>query len=60
MGKKTAGKFYRHLASSTPNEGFFNMAQICDIGPKALFPPPKKDALRIFLALKNPTVSAGF
>jgi hypothetical protein len=35
------------------------MPQICDMG-KAFTSPPKEGVLRIFFALKNPTVSAGF
>jgi hypothetical protein len=53
------GKFCSHLASSTPNEGFFYMPQICDMGPTALLPLRLKDAEHFF-ALKNPTASAGF
>jgi hypothetical protein len=40
------GKFCRHLASSTPNEGFFYMPQICDMGPT-------EGMLRIFSSLKK-------
>jgi hypothetical protein len=42
-----AEKFCHHLASSTPNEGFFNMPQICEMGPKAS--PLKEGVLKIFL-----------
>jgi hypothetical protein len=37
---------------------FFNMPQICDMGPTA--PPKEVVVLRIFITLKNPSSSAGF
>jgi hypothetical protein len=37
-GREMTDKFWCHLASSTPNEGFFNVPQICDMGPTALLP----------------------
>jgi hypothetical protein len=37
-------KFFRPLASSTPNEGFFNMLQSCD----SFTSPLKEGILRIF------------
>jgi hypothetical protein len=43
-------KFCRHLASSTPNERYFNVPQIGDTGRHA----------EDFFALKNLTALAGF
>jgi hypothetical protein len=41
--------------------GIFYMPQICDMGQAALLSLRRKGVLRIFfLALKNPTASAGF
>jgi hypothetical protein len=49
-----ANEFSRQMATSTSFEGFFNMPQICDMGPTALL--PSKD----FFALKDPTALAMF
>jgi hypothetical protein len=43
-----ADKFCRHLASFKPNEGFFNMPQICDVGPTAYFPFEGRRAEKFF------------
>jgi hypothetical protein len=50
--------FCHHLASSKPNEGFFYMPQVCDMGATALLPLRMK--AEDFYALKNLTASARF
>jgi hypothetical protein len=36
------------------------MPQICDMGQDGFYFPSEDGVVRIFFALKNPTVSAGF
>jgi hypothetical protein len=36
------------------------MPQICDMGQDGFYFPSEEGVLRIFFALKNPTVSIGF
>jgi hypothetical protein len=38
----TDDKFCHHLESSNPNEGVFNMPQMCDMGLMALLPLQRK------------------
>jgi hypothetical protein len=55
-GRKIADKFCRHLMSSTSNEGFFYMPQICDMEPTALLPLRRKASWGFF----RPEKSDGF
>jgi hypothetical protein len=51
-----ADKLCHHLASSTPNEGFFNMPQTLTWNRRLYFPSKGSNA-EDFFALKNPTAS---
>jgi hypothetical protein len=55
-GREMSDQFCRNLASSTPNKGFFNVPQICDMGPTALLPLRRKACWGFF----RPEKSDGF